>query len=103
MTKQEVFEQIGMAVRCYFRGHAAHLTAKGWHWTDDGTPVVENPRPCARCGRWPTKEGHDACIGHIDGVSGACCGHGAEPPYTIWLPDRGPGVCPTDNYGGTPT
>jgi hypothetical protein len=33
----------------------------------------------------PTKEGYDACLDHIDGVSSACCGHGVEEPYTIKL------------------
>lgn len=31
----------------------------------------------------PTKEGYDACIGYVEGVKSACCGHGIEKSYTI--------------------
>ena len=31
----------------------------------------------------PTPEGHDACIGHIDGAVSACCGHGMEKGYIM--------------------
>lgn len=31
----------------------------------------------------PTKEGYDACLGHIAGVKSACCGHGVEEPFVI--------------------
>lgn len=29
----------------------------------------------------PLPDGEDACIGHIPGVKGACCGHGVDDPY----------------------
>ena len=32
----------------------------------------------------PTKEGYDACLGHIDGAKSACCGHGVEEPYVLY-------------------
>ena len=38
-------------------------------------------------GTHPTKEGYDACLGHIDGAIHACCGHGAEKGY-IMYPDK---------------
>jgi hypothetical protein len=31
----------------------------------------------------PTKEGYDNCLGHIEGVASACCGHGVEIPYIV--------------------
>ena len=33
---------------------------------------------CAKCGKLPTKEGHDGCIGTLpdSDVMNACCGHG---------------------------
>ena len=31
---------------------------------------------CDHCGLKRTKEGHDGCIGTLDGVANACCGHG---------------------------
>jgi hypothetical protein len=31
----------------------------------------------------PTEDGCDACLGHMEGVKSACCGHGVEKPYII--------------------
>lgn len=32
---------------------------------------------CVKCGKGPTKEGHDGCLGTLPGpVMNACCGHG---------------------------
>jgi hypothetical protein len=47
---------------------------------EDGKPLSD--RPCARCGR-PPVNGMDACLGHLDGVVAACCGHGVEPGYVL--------------------
>lgn len=35
---------------------------------------------CAKCGKQPTKEGHDGCIGTLPDrqVMNACCGHGLD-------------------------
>ncbi len=35
---------------------------------------------CAKCGKEPTKEGHDGCIGTLQdkSVMNACCGHGQD-------------------------
>lgn len=41
-------------------------------------------RPCTRCEKYPTKEGHDACLGTLPGIKYACCGHGVTKPYVIW-------------------
>lgn len=38
-------------------------------------------RPCTRCGKYPTPEGHDSCLGDLPGVEFACCGHGVEKAY----------------------
>lgn len=43
----------------------------------------QHERPCKRCGKMPTEEGHDACLGNIPGVVAACCGHGIEDPYVL--------------------
>jgi len=57
------------------------ITWKGidnmWVYDDDGT-VADDSRPCVRCGRHPTPEGYDACLGYIEGATAACCGHGVE-------------------------
>jgi hypothetical protein len=31
---------------------------------------------CSHCRKDRTKEGHDGCIGTLNGVMNACCGHG---------------------------
>jgi len=34
---------------------------------------------CVKCGKGPTKEGHDGCIGTLPGsIMNACCGHGND-------------------------
>ncbi len=40
--------------------------------------------PCVKCGKLPTKEGHDACLGTLPGVTDACCGHGVTESYIIF-------------------
>lgn len=32
--------------------------------------------PCDHCGKYRTYQGYDGCLGEIDGVMNACCGHG---------------------------
>ena len=63
------------------RGHDIHLDEGRWVYSDDGTPVAEDPaRACGWC-RLPNREdGHDACIGELGPgrVMNACCGHGNE-------------------------
>ena len=34
-------------------------------------------------GIMPIKEGYDACLGYIDGVKSACCGHGVGKPFLM--------------------
>lgn len=33
---------------------------------------------CGHCRLRRTKQGHDGCIGELEGVMNACCGHGEE-------------------------
>ena len=40
--------------------------------------------PCVRCGKMPSKEGHDQCLGRLPGVLAACCGHGVEEGYILF-------------------
>ena len=55
-----------------------------WIYSDDKTPLEGHERPCTRCGRMPTPEGYDACLGHIEGVTSACCGHGITTKILIY-------------------
>lgn len=46
-------------------------------YEDTGEEVeFSKPRSCPRCSKFPTKEGHDPCLGTLPGVKFACCGHG---------------------------
>ena len=70
--------------RCisYSRGWEIFWHNGGWIYSDTLRPY--NPmRPCKRCGKSPTRENHDACLGHIQGVKNACCGHGVTKPYVM--------------------
>ena len=61
--------------------------AKDWLWRyeDDDSPLRVDGKlsfkPCPKCGKLPTKEGHDACLGTLPGVKFACCGHGVTQGY----------------------
>jgi hypothetical protein len=66
-------------IRAFDRGWPIHWDGV-WRY-EDGEPLSD--RPCARCGKPPTPEGHDACLGHLDGVVAACCGHGVAEPYVL--------------------
>ena len=70
-------------VRSYSRGHEIYFDGSVWRYLDDGTECKDQ-RPCKKCGRMPTEEGYDACLGHIAGAKSACCGHGVEDSYVKW-------------------
>ncbi|MEA4813872.1 MAG: hypothetical protein VB112_03050 [Oscillospiraceae bacterium] len=67
----------------YNRGHPIIYLNGEWVYSDNLVPIKNEERPCVRCGRMPTPEGYDACLGYIPGVTSACCGHGVEPGYLI--------------------
>ena len=72
-----------VTVISYSRGNRVRAFdgKEGWYYMD-GQPF-DDSRPCVRCGRMPTPEGHDACLGTLPGVEHACCGHGVTKPYQI--------------------
>ena len=70
-----------MTATAYSRGHEIKYT-DCWVYVDNGKPL-DSTRPCKRCGKYPTPEGHDACLGILSGVTSACCGHGVEDRYVI--------------------
>lgn len=67
----------------YSRGHKIAYINNEWVYADNEKPIDKEIRPCKRCGKMPTPEGYDACLGFVDNVSSACCGHGVEEPYSI--------------------
>ena len=67
-------------IKSHSRGHVIEFLNGEWVYSDDKTPISQE-RPCIRCGRMPTQQGHDACLGAIAGATSACCGHGVEAGY----------------------
>jgi len=65
-----------MSATSFVRGWPVEFRAGYWAYADTGQPIDSPPRPCPRCGRLPTPEGYDACLGHVPGCTSACCGHG---------------------------
>ena len=64
------------------RGHKTIINKDGIEfYADTMVPVKWEERPCVKCGKMPTKEGYDACIGYIPGIKSACCGHGITVGY----------------------
>ena len=69
-------------IKSYIRGHIIILKNDKWIYEDTGESVFEiEVRPCKRCGKVPTPEGYDACLGYIPNVISACCGHGIEKKF----------------------
>jgi hypothetical protein len=71
-----------MTARSFERGHPI-IWVEGPDWTNPDGSAIDPERPCARCGRPPTPEGHDACLGTLEGAESACCGHGVEAGYVV--------------------
>ncbi len=70
-------------ITSYDRGHEIYLKSNGfWYYVDTDEIMIIN-RSCKRCGEPPTKEGYDACIGHIRNAESVCCGHGVEEPINL--------------------
>jgi hypothetical protein len=68
----------------YKRGHKIEFDIAKFIWVySDNKESVEKERPCIRCGKMPTKEGHDACLGFLPEVKSACCGHGIEEGFIM--------------------
>lgn len=52
-----------------------------WVFSDTNKPTIKynQKRPCGNCHKHPIQDGfesYDACIGKVDGLMNACCGHG---------------------------
>lgn len=75
-------------VKSHSRGHKIYYDGSIWRYCDNNNPLDSEERPCKRCGRMPTTEGYDACLGYMDGVVSACCGHGVEPAYVVKVGDK---------------
>jgi len=65
------------------RGWDIYHDGKDWRYSDTNE-LFDDSRPCKKCGKHPTKEGYDACLGYIKGAKHACCGHGIEKGYVVY-------------------
>ena len=72
-----------MAASSHYYGNLVVWDEKDdtWHYEDG--ELADKPRPCPFCGRLPTSEGYDGCLGYIPGAWSACCGHGVETGYVM--------------------
>jgi len=68
----------------HLRGNPIEYINNQWVYSDNKVPIDQEERPCTRCGRMPTPEGYDACLGYIKGASAACCGHGLHEKIVIY-------------------
>lgn len=72
----------------YARGWKVYFNTADETWRyADTDEIFDDSRPCKKCGCMPTKEGYDACLGHIKGAKHACCGHGVQEGYIIYNDD----------------
>jgi hypothetical protein len=69
-------------VTSYDRGHEIYHKNGVWFYSYNNK-IVDSKRPCKKCGKPPTPEGYDSCIGYINGVKSACCGHGVSEKIFI--------------------
>jgi hypothetical protein len=76
-----------MTARSTWRGHSIVFVDGAYQFEDTGGPTVGSDRPCGHCGKYPTIEGHDRCVGTLPGVMNACCGHGEVPLAYVQMPD----------------
>lgn len=69
--------------RCSGDGYNHYIDEEGClRYTDNNVKVSDMPyRPCAKCGKFPNKNGDDYCIQNLGKVINACCGHGNKKGY----------------------
>ena len=60
------------------RGHKIEFVSGQWRYKDTGEPTEGNPRQCGKCKANDRPDGHDACLGELQGIMNACCGHGDD-------------------------
>lgn len=78
-----------MGLISYNRGHKIYYNGSDWRYVDNNEPMVRN-RPCKKCGLKPLEldsemgNNVDACLGVLEGVISACCGHGVEDGYIMY-------------------
>ena len=71
-----------MTVTSTARGHPTYYYGHVEKYTDTQVDAKIS-RPCIKCKHHPTVEGYDHCLGYIEGIRSACCGHGVEPSHIV--------------------
>lgn len=69
-------------IKSHSRGWEIYFDGISWRYCDNNK-IADDSRPCKKCGRMPTKEGYDACLGYMQEVKAACCGHGVSSKYIM--------------------
>lgn len=61
-----------------YRGHSMELVRGEWVYSDtkESVEFTCESRACGSCNKLITSEGHDACLGALEGTMNACCGYG---------------------------
>lgn len=72
----------GCTIMGYYNGNKVVWNGEEWLYEDETN--TSEPRPCPKCNKLPTKEGHDACLNELAGVRAACCGHGVTEGYVFF-------------------
>lgn len=81
-----------MVVTGKYKGRIIYYDDKTLDWKYEDTNEIcyckdttdygyREDEKCPFCRQHPTKEGYDACLGHIQGANASCCGHNKEPGY----------------------
>jgi hypothetical protein len=79
-----------MTARGLIRGRPAAWDGAAWRWADTNGLAPGwggTERPCPACGLTADENGPDPCLGWIEGLISACCGHEVEDAYQAWCAD----------------
>ena len=80
----EIDMEVYVPAKSHSRGNEIYCKNDGvWKYSEDDS-IFDDSKPCKRCGNFPNKDGSDFCVGNIDGVTSACCGHGVDIPFVMF-------------------
>ena len=82
------------------RGHV--IAWDGSHWRYPDGVIADTERPCGACGVPAGADDPDPCLGWIEGVTAACCGHGVAEGYVVRGGRREPLVTACAGGSGDP-
>lgn len=72
-----------IGARGFLRGNAVTWDGSTWR-TADGRDATACALRCPRCDVDLQPGDPDACIGVVEGIAGACCGHDVHLGYVNW-------------------